>query len=140
MVGKKRYTPIVVGQKRVYPYDFQTKKGISLWLSPKQGIPLWLSARKGYSRRRNLCFAWTTTATTPTLSHLLVGHADAGLSQRSRAKDEEALEERGEVDPELGTLRAVVLLKQASFQDALRLRVLGSSRHYQRHGLASHLF
>lgn len=71
--------------------------------------------------------------------HLLVGHADAGLGEGPWPENLQALEQRGEVDPEFGPLRAVVLLEQAALENTLGLRVLCSSRHNERHGIARHL-
>lgn len=71
--------------------------------------------------------------------YLLVRHADARLGEGARAEDLQALQQCGEVDPELCPLHAVVLLEQASLQDPLCLRVLGLSRNHKRHRILRYL-
>ena len=87
--------------------------------------------------RNDMCASFKPKYDSP--SHVLVGHADAGLSEGPGAENLQALEQRSEVDPEFRPLRALVLLEQAALEDALRLRELCSSRYYQGHGIARHL-
>lgn len=84
-----------------------------------------------------MCASWTPKYDSPV--HLLVGHADAGLGEGPWPEDLQALEQRGEVDPEFRSLGAVILLEQAALEDTLCLRELCSSRYYEGHGIARHL-